>query len=186
MEKRPFDVSAGADGQVVDQFGQVMNPFQPMVGPVPVPWELWRWWFNPLTGKFKTIPQDYTLEVKTMKVLSKGFRDKSVQGRMHNSGSPAFSVEQVEAIFSLAEAEKCSLGEAMLAWATKTKVGLNPDFVEQVEKGPRKYPFALTGESPKSDPLRDAHEEIRKLKEENALLQEKAASRRRPSAASAV
>ena len=181
MEKRPWDIGEFEDGQVVDQFGQVLNPFQPMIGPIPVPWTIWRWRFNARTGKFKTIAQNYVLNPKTREILSKGYRDKSVQGRMHTSGSPVFEQAQVEAVFVLAEKERISLAEAMPAWADSAKIGLNPDFLVEVAKGPKLYPFEGAVTPPPVDP-RDA--EIARLKAELADVQAKTqgapAVRRRP------
>lgn len=163
MIKRPWDIGELAEGQIIDQFGQQLNPFQPMVGPVPVPWELWRWRWNPVTGHFKTVSQNFLLNTKTHEIQTKGFKETGVQGKMHPSGSPVFDKNMVEEVYCMAEKEQISLREALLLWAKVRKVGMNPDFVEAVERGPKKYPFPAPAAPPAQDP-RDA--EIARLKAE--------------------
>jgi len=149
------------------------------LGPVPLPWEIRKFYFNPRSGKFRRAHQKWLLTKKNHDIIDQGFVGKQyVQSSdgfaSHVNGSPILSFDDMVSVFDLAEKEAVPLGEAFLKMSeTRPDWRVTDHFAERItEKGDKVYSQCtadayneMYGLGP-SDPLG----ELKHLEEENRVL----------------
>ena len=120
-----------------------------MLGPLPIPWEMRKFYFNPTSGAFRRAIQRWHLKRKNPEVIDQGLAEKSFVSApdgsaTHLNGSPVILFSDLVSIFDKAEEDRSSLGETFLLLAkNRPDWRLTNHFVTAVEEGPKVYPAAV-------------------------------------------
>ena len=142
------------------------------IGPVKVPWDWRKFFFQPKGGSFVLTVQDFRIMRKSRELKDYGFRDKHIQNGHHSCGSPVLRQPEVRTIHEFAIERECAYKDAFLAYMDSEKRNLHPDFREAVKAGPAVYPLPVMKNIRAALGLPDGNPEyeLRVLQDENKIL----------------